>query len=140
MFSRQMFIFDQDLIGTPMPRTITLFAILLIAASCKSQSIEISLPTGDAKIVTFYEGSDTVPDLLIIDGQNHFGKVNYDDSDSLTDLAWRGEDGTKANAECIQKRPKKFRKDEFECALYEIFRSTSDLIPEGSTFLPPESF
>ena len=123
-----------------MLRTILILSSLALLTACKSQNIEISKPDGTKQVITYYKGSDEVPDLLIIDGVNHFGKVSYDDDDPLTELAWRGEDGTKANAECVKQGAQKNLKDKIECKLYEVYRSTSDLIPAGSTFDPPSKF
>lgn len=120
-----------------MRRTLLVLASLALLGACKSQNIEITKPDGSKQVVTFYKGSDEIPDLFIIDGVNYFGKVGYDDGDPLTDLSWRGEDGTKANAECVKQGPQKYDKDKTECKLYEVFRSTNELIPSGSTFDPP---
>lgn len=120
-----------------MLRILLVSSVFIAVSACKSQNVEIMKPNGEKQIVTFYKGSDEVPDLLIINKINHFGKVGYDDSDPLTDLTWRGEDGAKANAECVEQGPQKYDKTKVECKLYEVYRSTADVIPAGSKFLPP---
>lgn len=116
---------------------ISLVTVCVVIAGCKSQNLEIEKPDGTKLMITFYKGSDAVPDLLIINETNYFGKVGYDDNDPLTDLSWKGEDGSKANAECVKKGPQKYDASKMECKLYRVFRSTNDLIPRDSTFLPP---
>tara|TARA_R110002020_G_scaffold36894_33_gene111018 strand:- start:3336 stop:3650 length:315 start_codon:yes stop_codon:yes gene_type:complete len=95
-------------------------------------------PTGDAITLSFYPGGQTLPDLVIFDGVNHFGKAMYQIDDPLGDIGFRFEDGTRVQAECT--RVGKDILGDDECSEYTVYRSSFEAVPEGSIFNRPELF
>ena len=112
---------------------------LAVLAGCQAQTIDIKKPDGSNIEVLTYPGSEYAEDLMIVDNVNYFGNIGYDQTDTLTDLSWRGNDGTKVQAECIESAKEQYT-DDIVCVMYEVYRSTFDKIPAGSTFKAPHRF
>lgn len=98
-------------------------------AGCQSAKLTAYTSSGETKIVTFYSGnrSADVPDLLIIDGKNYFGKSAYQMDDPFGDIGFRLEDGRRVQAECAEVGKNSI--DKPECKSYRVYRSDFDLIP-----------
>ena len=107
-------------------------------SGCFSSEITLELPDNTTKAILFYTGSDNLADLLIVDGQNYFGKAQYQIDDPMGDIGFRLETGERVQAECI-KLGKNFI-DEDECKLYEVYRSSFDPIPVGTKTERPSMF
>lgn len=119
-------------------RLLTASVIVAALSGCYSSEIYLELPDSKIKPVQFYTGSDNLPDLLIVDGVNYFGKAQYQIDDPMGDIGFRLETGERVQAECI-KLGKNFI-DEDECKLYEVYRSSFDPIPVGTRAEPPSMF
>lgn len=113
-------------------------AAFVTLTGCFSSEIMIELPDNSMKQILFYSGSDNIPDLLIVDGQNYFGKAQYQIDDPMGDIGFRLQTGERVQAECI-KLGKNFI-DEDECKLYEVYRSSFAPIPVGTRTEPPSLF
>lgn len=107
----------------------------LSLSACKAFQIEGTRPDGSKESVSYYDGGTDLKDLLIIRQKNYFGKASYDDSDPMTDIAFRFEGGQKLQAECTRTRESYGRT---KCAIYQVYRSSFGLVPEGTTFPAPE--
>lgn len=112
---------------------------LAVLAGCQAQTIKFDKPGGETVEVLTYPGGSYADDLMIVNGVNYFGKIGFDMNDALTDLSWRGNNGTKVQAECVETGKADYT-DEIECVMYEVYRSTFDLIPSGTTFRAPKRF
>ena len=112
---------------------------LAVLAGCQAQTINMKKPDGGTVEVLTYPGGEYAEDLMIVNDINYFGNIGYDQNDALTDLMWRGNDGTKVQAECIESAKEQYS-DDIECVMYEVYRSTFDKIPAGSTFRAPHRF
>ena len=97
-------------------KKLALLAILGTSAlaGCVAQDVDIKKPNGETVKVQAYPGSQHADALMIINGDNHFGTIGFDQQDPLTDLSWRGNDGTKINAECTESG-KALYSDQIEC-------------------------
>ena len=118
-----------------------LFVAALSAVSlsgCFSTGITLELPDNTFKEILFYTGSDNLSDLLIVDGENYFGKAQYQIDDPLGDLGFRLETGERVQAECI--KVGKDIIDEEECTIYEVYRSSFSPIPLGTRIERPSLF
>ncbi|MDU8927011.1 hypothetical protein RXV86_06415 [Alisedimentitalea sp. MJ-SS2] len=74
----------------------------------------------------FYPGGNTIDDLLIVDGVNHFGKAQYQIDDPLGDIGFKFSTGERIQAECV--REGKNIIGDPECQRYEVYRSSFDPI------------
>mgnify|MGYP001043980651 CR=1 FL=1 len=117
--------------------TIALISAFSLAGCMPAEIIGLK-PDGKEVRVMFYPGGSTLDDLIIIDGVNYFGTAQYQMDDPIADVGFRLKSGERAQAECVSVREDFIGND--ECARYEVYRSSFDLIPEGSTFNRPEMF
>ena len=111
---------------------------VLALSGCIPAEIIGQKPDGSEIRLAFYPGGSILDDLIIIDGTNYFGTAQYQMDDPLADVGFRLNSGERAQAECVSVR-ENFVGDD-ECARYEVYRSSFDLIPEGTTFNRPEMF
>lgn len=115
-----------------------LVSSLLVLSGCFPAEITLRGSNTASPVVLFYPGGDVIDDLLIVDGVNHFGKAQYQIDDPIGDIGFRMLDGRRIQAECIQQG-----KDiigETECKEYEVYRSSFDPIPVGTTALKPSLY
>ena len=118
---------------------ITILALATIPALSACFPTEFKIAT-DEKTLTamFYPGGDVLDDLLIIDGENYFGKAQYQINDPLGDIGFRFNSGERVQAECAQIGKDIIGND--ECKLYEVYRSDFALIPEEVQIPRPQMF
>jgi hypothetical protein len=114
------------------------FVSAFALAGCMPAEIIGQKPDGNEIRLMFYPGGSILDDLIIIDGVNYFGTAQYQMDDPIGDVGFRLKSGERAQAECVSVR-KNFMGDD-ECARYEVYRSSFDLIPEDTTFSRPEMF
>lgn len=81
-------------------------------------------------LVMFYPGGETLPDLLVINGVNHYGKAQYQFDDPLADIGFRFEIGERVRAECIEAGKDILGLD--QCRLYKVFWSDFEHFPVGT--------
>lgn len=117
---------------------IILIASVLMLTGCMPGEIVGRKPNGGEVHVTFYPGGLSLNDLMIIEGVNYFGTAQYQIDDPLADIGFRLESGERAQAECISVSKNILGED--ECAQYEVYRSSFDLIPSGTVFSRPEMY
>ena len=101
-------------------------------------AIQVHKPDGSTLDVAFYPGGNTLDDLVIISGQNYFGKAAYQFDDPLGDIGFTFATGEKVRSECTS-----IGKDligQEVCKLYEVYRSNFELIPEGTTVPRPQLY
>ena len=122
-----------------MKKLLLALSAMFMVAGCQTDNIDIKLPSGETLKATFYDGSSSnnVPDLLIVNGINHFGTLSYDQQNKLGDISFAFNTGEKIRAECIDSYLPKYSDDK-KCAKYEIYRSSFTPIPAGSTFDNPD--
>ena len=94
--------------------------------------------TGALVTMQFYPGGNVLDDLVIFQGQNHFGAAQYQIDDLLGDIGFRFNSGARVQAECVLVGPDIIGQD--ECKRYEVYRSSWDRIPEGTVFERPQIF
>lgn len=111
---------------------------IALLSGCNSAPVSGVGPDGEEISLSFYSGGSSLPDLVIFDGQNYFGKAMYQFDDPLGDIGFRFEDGKRAQAECTKIGPNSIGKD--ECKEYTVYRSSFVPIPEGSRFERPKMF
>ncbi|MBC6442178.1 MAG: hypothetical protein GDA53_03470 [Rhodobacteraceae bacterium] len=105
---------------------------------CFPADITGRTPSGQEITLLFYPGGDNLDDLVIFDGQNYFGTAQYQIDDPLADIGFRFNSGERIQAECIVSGKDILGMD--ECRRYEVYRSSWDIIPEGTLFYRPEIF
>jgi hypothetical protein len=115
---------------------VTLCAVFV--SGCMPAEVIGQAPDGNEIRVMFYPGGTVLDDLIIIDGVNYFGSAQYQMDDPLGDVGFRLSSGPRVQAECVSTRQDFMGND--ECVRYEVYRSSFDLIPEGSTFNAPSIF
>lgn len=104
-------------------------AALLMTQACIPTQIYVEAPGKKLLSIQFYPGGETLPDLLVINGENYYGKAQYQWDDPLADIGFRFVDGRRVRAECLRSAKDILGME--QCALYEVYRSDFDLIPEG---------
>lgn len=72
----------------------------LLLSACVPTAIEAHLSSGSTLKISFYRGGSALDDLMIIDGQNYFGKSEYQMQDPLGDIGFRLNSGERVEAEC----------------------------------------
>jgi hypothetical protein len=92
-------------------------------------------PDGEKIEALFYPGGTSLHDLLIIGGENYFGKAQYQMDDPMGDVGFRFLSGERIQAECTQ-TGKDILGDP-ECEMYTVFRSSFQGIPAGTTINKP---
>jgi hypothetical protein len=115
-----------------------LVMLLCILGGCMPVAVELVKPDDSKLSVAFYPGGNTLEDLIIINGENYFGKAMYQFDDPVGDIGFKFNDGRKVRSECISEG-----KDiigQTECKMYEVYRSNFDLIPEGTKVPRPQLF
>ena len=118
-------------------KSICLMIVLGLTTSCMPSEFQIN--NGQKTLnVMFYPGSDILDDLLIIDGENYFGKAQFQLDDPLGDIGFRMNNGQRVQAECS--KVGKDWLDEDECKEYTVYRSSFALIPEGVRIPKPSLF
>lgn len=110
----------------------------IVLAGCFPAEILLENAATVSPKILFYPGGDNIDDLLIVDGQNYFGKAQYQIDDPMGDIGFRLIDGRRVQAECI--REGKDIIGEPECKRYKVYRSTFDLIPDGAEADRPDLF
>ena len=121
-------------------RSVWTFAALalLALAGCFPTDLTGTKPDGGKITLMFYPGGSKLDDLVILAGQNHFGKGQYQIDDPLADVGFRLQNGTRIQAECTLTG--KDMMGDPECKEYTVYRSTFAPIPEGTRFPRPEMF
>ncbi len=112
--------------------------LVMTFAGCVPAAIEAKLPSGQTLKMSFYPGGNTLDDLIIIDGKNYFGKAEYQMNDPLGDIGFRFKSGERVQAECKVVGKNIIGDD--ECKSYSVYRSSFQMIPEGSVLPRPEHF
>ena len=107
-------------------------------SACMPAEVIGQKPDGQEVRVMFYPGGTVLDDLIIIDGVNYFGSAQYQIDDPVGDVGFRLSSGERVQAECVSTRKDFIGND--ECVRYEVYRSSFDLIPMGSTFNAPSIF
>ncbi len=119
-------------------RYLAFLGATILLTGCMPAALVGTKPDGGTIEVNFYPGGSILDDLAIIDGTNYFGTAQYQIDDPLGDVGFRLLDDRRVQAECVE-TGKNFMGDE-ECKRYEVYRSSFDLLPEGTTFSAPEMF
>jgi hypothetical protein len=120
-----------------MKKIILGLALVASLGACRSAEVTVVRRDLSEIPVKFYRASGDMDDLLIVRGINHFGTASYDDTDNLTDLAFRFNSGQKIIAECVRIHAPT---GVDVCELYEILKSNFGLIPEGARFYAPRMY
>ena len=110
----------------------------LVLSACMPAEVIGQKPDGQEIRVMFYPGGTVLDDLIIIDGVNYFGSAQYQIDDPTGDVGFRLSSGERVQAECVSTRKDFIGND--ECVRYEVYRSSFELIPMGSTFNAPSIF
>ena len=121
-----------------MSKIAKLAMLFCILSGCMPVAVELVKPDDSTLSVAFYPGGNTLEDLIIINGENYFGKAMYQFDDPVGDIGFKFNDGRKVRSECISEG-----KDiigQTECKMYEVYRSNFDLIPEGTKVPRPQLF
>lgn len=117
-----------------LPKMIAL-GCLMFTQACIPSYTELTNANGQELVVLFYPGGEVIPDLLIINGVNHFGSAQYTFGDPLADIGFRFQTGEKVNAECVSARKDILGED--ECAVFQVYRSDFDAFPVGTNIPNP---
>lgn len=120
----------------PMKKLLScLIPVCFVVSGCVPSEINALKPNGEKVTAMFYPGGNSLDDLLIINGKNHFGKAQYQIDDPLADVGFRFQTGERFQAECA-KRGKDII-GQPECKLYVVFRSNFPLLPEKTQIQRP---
>ncbi|MFG6535197.1 hypothetical protein ACGYK5_15300 [Sulfitobacter sp. 1A16787] len=119
-------------------RKILSCGLTLFLAGCFPAEVLLEGATAKTPVILFYPGGDVIDDLLIVDGENHFGKAQYQIDDPMGDIGFRLQDGRRVQAECIIQGKDIIGQP--ECKRYEVYRSSFDPIPEGTQANRPSMF
>nr|WP_321458206.1 hypothetical protein [uncultured Cohaesibacter sp.] len=109
--------------------------LLLPAAACVPAKIQGEKLDGTKISVLYYPGGPKLDDLVILDGQNYFGKVSELKNDPANDIQFKLVDGKTFIAECTAVQ---LNKDKTAiCMEYDVYRTDDEAIPEGTVFYRP---
>lgn len=106
---------------------------LLLTQACISTSLGLTNADGKNVFVMYYPGGEVLPDLLVIDGVNHYGKAQYQIDDPLADIGFRFEIGKRVRAECVEAGKDILGLE--QCRRYKVFWSDFEKFPVG-TIIP----
>lgn len=120
------------------PRLLSVIVAASTLSACFPSDIQGTTADGKDISLMFYPGGNKLDDLIIHDGQNFFGKGQYQIDDPLGDIGFRFRSGERVQAEC--KTVGKDIMGDDECKRYHVYRSDWPIIPEGSEFDRPEMF
>jgi len=112
--------------------------IAIFLTGCFPAEITLEDAATQSPKILFYPGGDVIDDLLIVDGENHFGKAQYQIDDPMGDIGFRLNDDRRVQAECILQGQDIIGQP--ECKRYEVYRSSFDMIPEGTRANRPSMF
>ena len=122
----------------PFSRVAISAALLVFLAGCFPSDINGRRPDGNNVKLLFYPGGNRLDDLVIFEGTNYFGKAQYQIDDPLGDIGFRLSSGERVQAECVLVGKDIIGND--ECKRYVVYRSSWDVIPEGTIFDRPEMY